>query len=466
MDRRTQLIAAKGLALLAAIPVLIYAESTGPAPGLAGVPNEAGTCAGCHGSGTSSINTKGGSVKVTLPNGNTYAPGQVQHLVVTVADPTARRWGFQLAARQASSTSTQAGGFKATDSTTQVICSNASLRSAQLTTTGVCTASLPLMYIEQTLSGTRLGTTGSVTFQFDWTPSATSVGNITLYVAANAANGNNQDDSGDHVYTATYSLTPAATATPPAISGNGVVNGASFLPGIEAGSWVTILGTNFSSVANCDAAGNPQPGCRTWQSSDFANGTPTALDGVSVSIGGKPAYMYYLSPTQINVQAPDVGAGAVDVTVTNANGTSNTVSVNADSFAPAFFQAGKYAIATHQDGTLVASSSVFPDATPAARGETVVLWGTGFGAVAPSVPAGQTAAQALGGAVAYVGAPPNITIGGVTATVVGAALNPGALGLYQIAVTVPKGAASGDQEVVATSGGKTSVANGVMFAVQ
>jgi len=178
--------------------------------------------------------------------------------------------------------------------------------------------------------------------------------------------------------------------------------------------------------------------------------------------------MYYLSPTQINVQAPDVGTGgvAVAVTVTNANGTSNSISVSADGFAPAFFLAGQYAIATHQDGTLVASSSVFPGATPAARGETVILWGTGFGTVAPSVPAGQTAAQALGGAIAYAGVPPNITIGGVTATVVAAALNPDALGLYQIAVTVPNGAASGDQTVVASVGGKTSVTSGVMFAVQ
>jgi uncharacterized protein (TIGR03437 family) len=291
------------------------------------------------------------------------------------------------------------------------------------------------------------------------------VGNVTLYVAANAANGNNQDDTGDHVYTATYTLSPASANTP-TISENGVVNGASFASGISAGSWVTILGSNFSSVAGCDAIGNPQMGCRAWQAADFANGTPTSLDGVSVSIGGKPAYIYYLSPTQINVQAPDVDAGTVDVTVTNSNGTSNTISATADIFAPAFFQAGSYAIATHQDGTLVAPASAFPGASPAARGETVVLWGTGFGAVSPSVPAGKTAAQALGGTVAYVATPPNIAIGGVAATVVGAALNPSALGLYQIAVTVPNGAASGDQAIIADSSGKTSLANGVLFSVK
>src|SRR3954451_12182907 len=153
MGRRTKLNLAKAAVLLGAIPVLIFADATGPEPGLSGVPNEAGTCAACHASGTSSINTKGGSVTVALPNGNTYVPGQVQHLVVTVADPTARRWGFQLTARVASKTSTVAGGFKSTDSNTQVLCASSNLRSAQLNTSGTCSSSLPLMYVEQTLSG-------------------------------------------------------------------------------------------------------------------------------------------------------------------------------------------------------------------------------------------------------------------------------------------------------------------------
>ena len=30
---------------------------------------------------------------------------------------------------------------------------------------------------------------------------------------------------------------------------------------------------------------------------------PTTLDGISVSVGGKPAYLYAVTPGQINVQA-------------------------------------------------------------------------------------------------------------------------------------------------------------------
>ena len=41
---------------------------------------------------------------------------------------------------------------------------------------------------------------------------------------------------------------------------------------------------------------------------------PTSLDGVSVTIGGKPAYVSFISPGQLNVLAPDVPAGPITVT--------------------------------------------------------------------------------------------------------------------------------------------------------
>jgi hypothetical protein len=57
---------------------------------------------------------------------------------------------------------------------------------------------------------------------------------------------------------------------------------------------------------------NTNPG-RTWTASEVVNGhLPTALDGVSVTLDGKPAFVYYISPTQINVQASsDATLGAV-----------------------------------------------------------------------------------------------------------------------------------------------------------
>src|SRR5271168_1426663 len=65
----------------------------------------------------------GPGVKVTFPNGLTYTPGVSQNLVVTVADSSQGRWGFQLTARQSSSTSTQAGTFSpGADGFTQTVC--------------------------------------------------------------------------------------------------------------------------------------------------------------------------------------------------------------------------------------------------------------------------------------------------------------------------------------------------------
>jgi uncharacterized protein (TIGR03437 family) len=445
---------ARTLLLLSVFSVGLYADASGPDPGLSGVPGEVGNCTNCHGAGASSVNKNGGSVSIAFPKGQSYIPGEVQHWIVTVTDSSARRWGFQAAARKASATSTLAGGFKSSDANTQVICSNTSFNRAQATTTGACTSSFPLMYVEHTATGTRLGTTGSITFEFDWTAPATDIGAVTVYIAANAANGNNQDDSGDHIYTASYTLQPSVN-TGPVISSNGIVNGASFTQGIEAGSWVSIQGQNLSTTT------------RTWTSSDFNNGTPTSLDGVSVSIGGKPAYVYYISPTQINVLAPDVPAGATSVTVTNASGTSSAVTATVADYSPGLFLTGKYAIATHQDGTLVAPAGLYGNSSPAAAGETVILWGTGFGPVSPAVPSGQTSTQALGGStIAYASLPPSIMIGGVPATVVAAALNPSALGLYQIAVTIPKAAASGDQTLVASVGGTTSPTSGVLLTIQ
>src|SRR5947209_12042673 len=233
------------LLLLGACSALALAESNGPDPGLAGVPGEAGTCASCHGSGTSSSNKNGGSIKLTTGTNSTYSPGELQHWIVTLVDPSARRWGFQAAARRSTSTNTPAGGFVSTDSNTQVICSSTNFRTAQRSTAGTCSSTVPLMYVEHTLTGTRNGTTGSVTFAFDWKAPATDVGPVTVYIAANAANGNNNDDSGDHIYTATFSLTSATQqAQGPSITD--VVNGASFASGIAPGSWVTIKGTNLT----------------------------------------------------------------------------------------------------------------------------------------------------------------------------------------------------------------------------
>jgi uncharacterized protein (TIGR03437 family) len=244
----------------------------------------------------------------------------------------------------------------------------------------------------------------------------------------------------------TIPITFSVVATPPArpvISS--VVNGASFLPGVTANSLATIQGTNLASVTD------------NWNAA-LANGQlPTSLDGVTVLFSGKPAYLTYISPTQINLLVPDVSAGNVSVVVTN-NGITPTGLFNTPSSlnGPAFFVwPGNQAVATRQDYSYAAKGGTFAGLTTIAAkpGDVLILWGTGFGPTTPATPVGIP----VPGDKTYLSAArPTITINKLPATVYGAALAPGYAGLYQVAIQVPASLADGDWPIVATAGGVSS----------
>jgi uncharacterized protein (TIGR03437 family) len=442
---------------MATVPLLLWAYSAGPDPGKAGVPGES-TCveSGCH-VGTA-LNGGGGSVKVTFPAGLSYVPGVKQHLVVTVADPTQRFWGFELTARQSTDSKSQAGSFASTDGFTAVVCASVAglLNPTQWTFIDFpqkqnCPDSRPLAYIEHTSAGSIRLKTGSQTFEFDWTPPASDVGNIVIYVAGNAANGDG-NNTGDHIYTANYTLAPGVAGPAPTISQNAVVSGASFQPGIVPGSWVTLRGTNLAPTTD------------TWDKAIVNGNLPTSLDGVGVSIGGKPAYVYFISPEQINVLAPDVGLGSMPVTVTTSGGTSPAVTATAQQVQPAFFLwVGKYTVATRQDFSLAVKDGTFaPTKTVAAKpGDVIILWGTGFGPTSPAVTPG---IQVPADKTYSTASPVTVKINGVSAQVFGTALASGFAGLYQVAIQVPANAPDGDLPIVATVNGANSP-DGVFLTV-
>jgi uncharacterized protein (TIGR03437 family) len=125
-----------------------------------------------------------------------------------------------------------------------------------------------------------------------------------------------------------YELTVPLTAPqlPVIASNGGVLNGASFEPGTSPGSWITISGTNLSTITD------------TWDSSLLNGVLPTTLDGVSVTVGGQRTYIEYVSPPQINALAPTVPAGSVPVIVTNASGASQAIHAQLSAETPAFLQ--------------------------------------------------------------------------------------------------------------------------------
>ncbi|MFN7919279.1 MAG: choice-of-anchor V domain-containing protein [Bryobacteraceae bacterium] len=417
---------------LTAFAAVSRADLPGADPGLSGAPGES-TCTGCH-TGTA-VNSGGGSVQIQLPGDRTYTPGVTQRIKVVVADTAQRRWGFELSARAGTA---QAGDLASVDTFVKAICANGRSKP--------CANAQVLQYVTHTQTGTRLGTTGSATFEFNWTPPSASVGTITLYASGNAANGDGRN-TGDHIYTTNVQLEAAASAPKPTISSDtGVVNGASFQANTAPGGWTTIKGTNLASTT------------RTWTAEEVASGKlPTSLDGVSVTINNKPAFVQYISPTQINVVAPaDDSVGPVEVKVTSNGQTSDAAFVTLQKVAPAFFTFdGKFVAATHVDNTFIGKTGLFTSApnltTPAKPGETIILYGSGFGATDPAITSGQ-----LTDRIANVSNPFTITIGGVDAAVSFAGLVPPYAQLYQFNVQVPAQLADGDHAISAQMLGNSS----------
>jgi len=170
---------------------------------------------------------------------------------------------------------------------------------------------------------------------------------------------------------------------------------------------------------------------------------------VQLTVNGKPAFMGYISPTQVNIETPDdTAVGPVNVVVTTSNGSSGPMTLNLAGYAPGLFPSGQgnYIAAQHADGSPVGG---YTGSTPAKPGEVIILWGTGFGPSSPATPAGKvvTAAPAAPGNLTGI----TVTIGGVPATIQYAGIT--ISGLAQINVTVPSSLANGDAPVVATVGG-------------
>ncbi|MCU1239177.1 MAG: Fibronectin, type domain protein, partial [Candidatus Solibacter sp.] len=145
-----------------------------------------------------------------------------------------------------------------------------------------------------------------------------------------------------------YREPPAGQSNAPSITS--VVNGATFQSGIVAGSWVTITGVNLADTS------------RIWADSDFKSGAvlPTNLSGTSVKINGLDSPVYYVSPTQINVQAPAGISGNVGVVVTHNGVASNMAAANAVATAPGLFTyslGGKTYPAALYNGTYTTSAT-------------------------------------------------------------------------------------------------------------
>jgi len=247
-----------------------WANSNGAPASLSGAPGE-GNCSACHG-GTP--NTGPGSISLVLIGAVNWTPGQPVKVRLTLSDPNATRWGFQVTARLASNPSTMAGSFRMIEDTTRL-------------------ASNPppgLQFVTHTLSGTRPGVTGSVSWEFEWTPpSDPGVGDVIFYASCNAANGNGLADLGDRIYTASFQFSPGAPAT-------GLVR---VLPQLAFGSSAQLGNWSTSIYLHNTSASPVQATVRFYD----ADGSPLTVPGINAS-----STQVSLSPHGTGlVEVPNIG---------------------------------------------------------------------------------------------------------------------------------------------------------------
>lgn len=268
-------------------------------------------------------------------------------------------------------------------------------------------------------------------------PAAMLIAPTTLpLIASNPAPGGNSTAN------AASTITVANT---PAIAQNGVVSAASYASdAVAPGELVTIFGTNIGPAVAAPMT--------------VSNGyVSTSLSGVSVTVDNQNAPLVYVSQNQLTIQVPyesTTGANK-NVVVTNGANPPATATVTINATAPGIFTAngsgtGQAAALNYNatTGLYTLNSST----NPINIGDIVVLYLTGEGNYNPQLLTGAVNTN-TGFIIPTSMSPlpqlnplPTVTIGGVDASagVLYAGPIPGAiLGLLQINVTVPTGAATG-----------------------
>jgi uncharacterized protein (TIGR03437 family) len=225
---------------------------------------------------------------------------------------------------------------------------------------------------------------------------------------------------------------------------SGVVNPAGGIPpgfpgyGLAQGSIFTIYGNNLGPSTAAQAATLPLP--------------TTGLGGTTVSISSHgsnpiPVPLLYASNGQINGIIPSNAPLGTDTLTVSYNGASSAIQ------APVV--ASNFGIVQYGYNQAVVTFPSYAVVTPtntATAGDTLVLWGTGLGAL----PAGQS--DAAGAAGGTIQAPIQVFVGGALASIAYQGRTPGAAGLDQINFVVPSGVPTGCKVSVVVQTGTGSSA--------
>jgi uncharacterized protein (TIGR03437 family) len=264
-------------------------------------------------------------------------------------------------------------------------------------------------------------------FKFDNTGTAVSTyaigGNGDIVVFA--------DTTGAYFF-GVYVKAPAMSApagTTAFLNPQGVVNAASYAPvtaQVSPGTMMTLFGSSLGPANIVQASSLP---------------FPTTLGGVTVTVNGTAAPLYYVSATQIAMIVPSSApsdTSPLSIQVTYNGAQSNTVVEYSGLSSPGAYTVGQDGISSaiihHVDGSNVTAAS------PAKVGETVIMAMNGMGPVSPASPAGSAGPSSP---LSQLSQPLQVLIDGVPATVQFAGLAPGFAGLYQLNITIPAGVSKG-----------------------
>ena len=177
---------------------------------------------------------------------------------------------------------------------------------------------------------------------------------------------------------------------------------------------------------------------------------PLTLGTTSVTIGGYPAPLFYVSPGQINAQLPgELTTGLSYPVIVNNNGAlsfANWIQVATATPGIAVFPSGEI-IAQHRDYSLVSDSS------PAVPGEYLVIYLSGMGATSGNV------ADGAGSPSSPLATPltaPTLTLNGASIPIYFSGLTPGEAGLFQMNFQVPLATPNGDAQLFVSQAGLAS----------
>jgi uncharacterized protein (TIGR03437 family) len=267
-----------------------------------------------------------------------------------------------------------------------------------------------------------------------------------------------------------FHLTAVAAPVVPAIATGGISGAGGSIPPVAAlspGGLATVYGFNLAPAGTSQSV----------QASDFVNGSlPTQLAGVCVQVGGVPAFLTYVSATQINFQVPHVpvGTSANVVVVTNC-GAANPVptagvAVPVQAATPEFLYWVKNANGINPVIAINAVTGAYVGATgliagvtfvPAKPGDYLTIYGVSFGPTSPAIAPGAAPAAVAGTTNAG-----SVTLGTTPSFApLYVGVSPGTAGLYQLNIQVPAGLPNGDYPLILKLG-SFSTPTGAYLTIQ